>query len=40
LAEDGSTASPLTPLNQIKILPFKEKDEWNLVTKYSIGRKK
>jgi hypothetical protein len=31
---------PQTPLNQIKILPFKEKDEWNLVTKYNIGRKK
>jgi hypothetical protein len=31
---------PQTPLNQIKILPFKEKNEWNLVTKYNIGRKK
>ena len=29
-----------TPLNQIKILPFKEKNEWSLVTKYNIGRKK
>ena len=27
-----------TPLNQIKILPFKEKNEWSLVTKYNIGR--
>jgi hypothetical protein len=33
-------AEPQTPLNQIKILPFKEKNEWNLVTKYNIGRKK
>jgi len=31
---------PQTPLNQIKILPFKEKNEWSLVTKYNIGRKK
>lgn len=31
---------PVTPLSQIKILPFKEKDQWNLVTKYNIGRKK
>lgn len=31
---------PQTPLSQIKILPFKEKNEWNLVTKYNIGRKK
>jgi hypothetical protein len=28
------------PLNQIKILPFKEKESWNLVEKYSIGKKK
>lgn len=28
------------PLNQIKILPFKEKKDWILVEKYSIGKKK
>jgi hypothetical protein len=28
------------PLNQIKIIAFKEKSEWNLVPKYNIGRKK
>jgi len=28
-----------SPLNQIKIIPFKEKDKWNLVTKYTIGNK-
>jgi hypothetical protein len=27
-------------LSQIKILPFKDKNAWELVTKYSIGRKK
>ncbi|OUU18153.1 MAG: translation repressor protein [Candidatus Endolissoclinum sp. TMED37] len=27
------------PLNQIKILPFKEKSEWELVTKYNIGKR-
>lgn len=31
---------PLVPMSQIKILPFKEKESWNLVTKYNIGRKK
>jgi hypothetical protein len=31
---------PVAPLSQIKVLPFKEKDEWNLVTKYNIGKKK
>jgi hypothetical protein len=30
---------PVAPLNQIKIIPFKEKDQWNLVTKYTIGNK-
>jgi hypothetical protein len=35
------TASlPTAPLNQIKILPFKEKNQWTLVAKYNIGRKK
>lgn len=28
------------PLSQIKILSFKEKDEWELQTKYNIGKKK
>ena len=31
---------PVAPLNQIKILPFKEKNEWMLVAKYNIGKKK
>lgn len=30
---------PISPLNQIKIIPFKEKDKWNLITKYTIGNK-
>ena len=29
----------ITPLNQIKILPHKEKGEWQLVPKYHIGKK-
>lgn len=28
------------PLNQIKIISYKEKSEWNLVEKYSLGKKK
>jgi hypothetical protein len=27
------------PLTQVKILPYKEKGEWELVTKYNIGKK-
>ena len=30
---------PISPLSQIKIIPFKDKDKWNLVTKYTIGSK-
>ena len=30
---------PVAPMNQIKILRFDEKDEWELVSKYNIGRK-
>ena len=29
----------LAPINQIKILPYKEKKEWELIPKYSIGSK-
>jgi hypothetical protein len=28
------------PMNQIKIIAYKEKDQWELVQKYNIGRKK
>ncbi len=28
------------PLSQIKVLAFEEKNKWNLVTKYNIGKKK
>jgi len=33
------TKEPITPLSQIKILPYKDKDDWELVAKYNIGRK-
>jgi hypothetical protein len=29
----------IAPLHQIKIISFKEKNEWELVTKYNIGKK-
>jgi hypothetical protein len=40
VVESEKIKEPVTPLSQIKILPFKEKDQWTLVTKYNIGRKK
>jgi len=30
----------LAPLNQIKVLAFKDKNDWTLESKYNIGRKK
>jgi hypothetical protein len=30
----------MAPIHQIKIISFKEKDDWELVTKYNIGKKK
>ena len=32
-----SIDEPRAPLSQIKVIPFKEKPEWKLTTKYSIG---
>jgi len=29
----------LAPLHQIKIISFKEKDDWDLIAKYNIGKK-
>ena len=39
IVDQESVKDPRLPLNQIKILPFKEKGEWRLVSKYNIGRK-
>lgn len=40
LVDPDKSADPVAPLSQIKILPHKEKDQWNLEAKYTIGRKK
>ncbi len=37
---DSDSVSDLAPLNQIKVLAFKEKGDWTLESKYNIGRKK
>ena len=38
--ESKEKISDLAPLNQIKVLSFKEKNDWTLESKYNIGRKK
>ena len=40
LVEVKGDSTPTAPLSQIKIISFKEKDEWSLETKYNIGGKK
>ena len=37
---DVEKITNIAPLNQIKVLAYKEKDEWDLETKYNIGKRK
>lgn len=37
IVDESRIEEPKVPLSQIKILSFKEKDEWKLTTKYNIG---
>ncbi len=39
LVDIEKSAAPVAPLSLVKIISFKEKPEWSLVTKYNIGRK-
>jgi len=35
--ENKESIKPLAPMRQIKIIPFKEKEQWELCPKYNIG---
>jgi len=37
IVDKRQVEDPVAPINQIKIIPYKEKSHWNLVTKYTIG---
>lgn len=37
VVNDSQIVEPRAPLSQIKVIPFKEKTEWKLTQKYSIG---
>jgi len=39
LVDVSKSGEPVAPLNQIKVLPYKEKEDWSLETKYNIGKK-
>ena len=34
------TSEPVAPLSQTKIISFKDKDQWELIPKYNIGKKR
>jgi len=40
LVDPKKTEEPVSPLSHIKIISHKEKNDWILVTKYNIGKKK
>ncbi len=40
LVNPKSSSELVVPLNQLKILSFKEKDQWDLTAKYNIGSKR
>ena len=40
ILDEEQSSTPLAPMSQIKVLPHKEKSEWNLVAKYNIGNAK
>lgn len=39
LVDPAKSQDPVAPISQIKVLPYREKDQWELVAKYNIGRK-
>jgi hypothetical protein len=39
MIQDNSLVDEKAPLHSIKIIPFKEKGEWQLESKYSLGNK-
>jgi hypothetical protein len=40
IVNKNKAEQPVAPLSQIKIISHKEKDEWQLITKYNIGKKR
>lgn len=40
LVDKQRSETPVAPLSQIKVISYGERNDWDLVTKYSIGSKK
>lgn len=40
VVEPSKVQSPVAPLSQIKVIPFRDKKDWELISKYTIGKSK
>lgn len=40
LVNAQKSSEPVAPFSQVKVITHKEKDEWELVAKYNIGKKR
>ena len=40
LVDAEKSAEPTAPLSQIEVIPYQQKADWELVTKYNIGKKR
>jgi hypothetical protein len=40
LVDASKSSDPVAPISQIKVIAFKDKDKWNLQSKYNIGHSK
>ena len=40
LVDPQRTVAPVAPINTIKIISFKEKEKWEMIPKYNIGKPK
>ena len=40
LVDPKKTEEPVATLSQIKVIPFNQKGDWELITKYNIGKKR
>ena len=40
IVRESQAEQPVAPLSQIKIISYREKDEWELMAKYNIGKKR
>jgi hypothetical protein len=39
IVDNDKMADPQAPINHIKIISYRDKEDWELVTKYNIGKK-